>query len=112
MSGAFAGTIPAEIPPLDPEEEKAIVSTLLTELNEKFCVELDPNPSFDRSIPSGRIKKLCDTLKKFNLTKKDTVVIDSLSNTAYLGTDEDGLPIPAAKCNFLKQIYPPSMGKT
>ncbi len=40
---------------------------------------------------------LCDTLKKLNLTEIDTVVIDSMSNTAYLGTDEDSLPIPAVK---------------
>jgi hypothetical protein len=46
---------------------------------------------------SGKIEKLCDTLKKLNLTEKDTVVIDSMSHTAYLGTDEDGLPIPPAK---------------
>jgi hypothetical protein len=35
--------------------------------------------------------------EKINLTEIDTVVIDSMSNTAYLGTDEDGLPIPAEK---------------
>jgi hypothetical protein len=46
---------------------------------------------------SGKIDRLCDTLKKLNLTEIDTVVIDSMSNTAYLGTDEDGLPIPVKK---------------
>ncbi len=46
---------------------------------------------------SGKIEKLCDTLRKLNLTEKDTVVIDPMSNSAFLGTDEDGLPIPAAK---------------
>jgi hypothetical protein len=141
MSGAYAGTIPAEILLLQPEEERAIVETLLTELNEKFCVSLDPNPFLDRSIPpsptahnagrtvffggsnlgriakaaaenghmivdltvkgwipkSGKIGKLCKTLKKLNLTEIDTVVIDFMSNTAFLGTDEDGLPIPGEK---------------
>jgi hypothetical protein len=141
MSGAYAGTIPAEIPPLKPEEESVTVTSMLTELNEKFCVGLDLSPSFDRSIPppltehnngrtvfiggsnlgriakaaaenghmvidltvkgwvpkSGKIEKLCDTLRKLNLTEKDTVVIDPMSNSASLGTDEDGLPIPAAK---------------
>ncbi len=142
ISGAYAGTIPAEIPPLKQEEEKIIVSNLLTELNEKFCVGLDLSPSFDRSIPpplteynngrtvfiggsnlnritkaaakvghmvidltvsgwvpkSGKIEKLCcDTLKKLNLTEKDTVVIHLMSNSAFQGTDEDGLPVPAAK---------------
>jgi hypothetical protein len=51
MSGAHAGTIPAEILPLEPEEERAIVGSMLAELNEKLCVGLDPNPSFDRSTP-------------------------------------------------------------
>ncbi len=46
---------------------------------------------------SGKIGKLCETLKKLNLTEIDTVVIDSMSNTAFLGTDDDGLPIPAEK---------------
>jgi hypothetical protein len=141
MSGAYAGTIPAEILPLRPEEERMIVETMLTELNEKFCIGLDPAPSLDHSTPpsptahntgrtvfiggsnlgriakaaaenghmivdltakgwipkSGKIGKLCETLKKLNLTEIDTVVIDSMSNTAFLGTDEDGLPIPAEK---------------
>ena len=46
---------------------------------------------------SGKIDRLCETLKKLNLTEIDTVVIDSMSNTAFLGTDEDGLPIPVEK---------------
>jgi hypothetical protein len=46
---------------------------------------------------SGKIGGLCETLKKLNLTEIDTVVIDSMPNTAYLGTDEDSLPIPAEK---------------
>ncbi len=45
----------------------------------------------------GKIKKLCETLEKLNLTEIDTVVIDPMSNSAYIGTDEDGLPIPAEK---------------
>ncbi len=45
----------------------------------------------------GKIEKLCETLEKLNLTEIDTVVIDLMSNSAYLGTDEDGLPIPAEK---------------
>jgi hypothetical protein len=50
MSGAYAGTISAEILPLEMEEERAIVGTLLTELNKKFCVSLDPYPSLDQRI--------------------------------------------------------------
>jgi hypothetical protein len=117
------------------------VRTLLTELNEKFCVNLDNNPSFERSIlppftehnpgrtvfigasnlgkiakaaaenghmvvdltsggwlpKPGKIEKTCEILEKLNLTEFDTVVIDPMSNSAFLGTDEDGLPIPAEK---------------
>jgi hypothetical protein len=51
VSGAYAGTIPAEILQLEPEVERELVGSLLSELNEKFCVNLDPNPSLDRSIP-------------------------------------------------------------
>jgi hypothetical protein len=161
VSGAFAGTIPAEILPLEPEEERAIVGSMLTELNEKFCVGLDPNPSLDCSTPpsltahnagrtvfiggsnqiakaaaenghmivdltvkgwipkSGNIGKLCEKLKKLNLTGIDTVVIDSMSNTAFLGTDDDGLPILAEKSeedgryhlNGDLQLAPPSAFK-
>ncbi len=46
---------------------------------------------------SGIIEMLCDTLRKLNLTEKDTVVIDPMSNSAFLCTDEDRLPIPAVK---------------
>jgi hypothetical protein len=46
---------------------------------------------------SGKIDRLCETLQKLKLTEIDTVVIDSMSNTAFLGTDEDGLPIPSEK---------------
>jgi hypothetical protein len=45
----------------------------------------------------SKIEKLCETLEKLNLTEIDTVVINPMSNYAYLGTDEDGLPIPAEK---------------
>ncbi len=50
MSGAFVGTVPAEILPLSKEDETQIVRTLLTELNEKFCVNLDNNPSVPRRL--------------------------------------------------------------
>jgi hypothetical protein len=39
---------------------------------------------------SSKIEKLYETLKKLNLTRNDTVVIDPMSNTAYPYTDEDG----------------------
>jgi hypothetical protein len=45
----------------------------------------------------GKIEKLCEILEKLNLTEFDTVVIDPMSNSAYVGTGEDGLPIPAEK---------------
>ncbi len=134
ISGAFVETVPAEIPPpLSKEKESQIVRTLLTELNTKFCVNLDNNPSSERSLPPlftehnagrtvfigasnlgnghmivdltsggwtpkpGKIEKTCEILEKFNLTEFDTVIINPMLNSAFLGTDEDGLPIPAEK---------------
>ncbi len=35
----------------------------------------------------------------------DTVIIDPMSNSAYLGTDEDGLPIPAEKSDEDGRYY-------
>ncbi len=51
MSQAYVGTVPAEILSLSKEEETQIFCTFLTELNKKFCVNLDSNPSFERSVP-------------------------------------------------------------
>ncbi len=42
-------------------------------------------------------RKAVRNTEKLNLTEIDTVVIDSMSNIAFLGTDDDGLPIPAEK---------------
>jgi hypothetical protein len=63
---------------------------------------------------------MCETLQKLKLTEIDTVVIDSMSNTAFLGTDEDGLPIPSEKSavdgryhlNGDLQLAPPSAFKS
>jgi hypothetical protein len=45
----------------------------------------------------GNIKKVADVLKNLNLKPCDTIVIDSMANSAYFGTDEKGLPMPPAK---------------
>jgi hypothetical protein len=40
---------------------------------------------------TGKIKKMCETVKKkLKLTEQDTIVIDPMSNSAFLGTDDDG----------------------
>ncbi len=36
-------------------------------------------------------------VEQLALTKSDTVVMDLLSNTAYLGTNEDGVPLSAQR---------------
>jgi hypothetical protein len=38
------------------------------------------------------LSKLIEQLKKLKLNKLDTVVLDLLSNTAFMGTDDSGLP--------------------
>jgi hypothetical protein len=45
----------------------------------------------------GNIKKIAEILKNLNLTPCDTIVIDAMANSAYFGTDENGLPMPPAK---------------
>ncbi len=43
--------------------------------------------------PSGQsVSRLCSQLGNLNLTEIDTVVLDLLSNSAYLGTSDNGLP--------------------
>jgi hypothetical protein len=45
----------------------------------------------------GNIKKVAEVLKNLNLQPCDTIVIDAMANSAYFGTDENGLPMPPAK---------------
>jgi len=141
VSGAFDRPIPANITPFTENEEKTIICTVFTELNEKFCVGLDNPPSFSRSIAApptvhsngrtvfvggsnlgkiakaaaekgslvvdltasgwspkpGNIKKVAEILKNLDLKPCDTIVIDAMANSAYFGTDENGLPMPPAK---------------
>jgi hypothetical protein len=141
MSGAFDRPIPAIIPPITESKEKVIISNIFTELNEKFCVDLDDPPSFSRSISAlptvhgsrrtvviggsnlgkiakaavesgsavvyltasgwspkpGNIKKITEVLKNLQLKPCVTIVIDAMANSTYLGTDDNGLPLPSVK---------------
>jgi hypothetical protein len=45
----------------------------------------------------GNIKKVAEVLKNLNLKPCDTIVINAMANSAYFGTDENGLPMPPAK---------------
>jgi len=45
----------------------------------------------------GNIKKIAEILKNLDLKPCDTIVIDAMANSAYFGTDENGLPMPPAK---------------
>jgi hypothetical protein len=45
----------------------------------------------------GNIKKIAEVLKNLSLKPCDTIVIDAMANSAYFGTDENGLPLPPAK---------------
>jgi hypothetical protein len=64
---------------------------------------------------SGRIEKLCETLKKLNLTEFDTVIIDPMLNSAFLGTDKDVCPFPwkspkrmgDTNCGVTSSLTPP-----
>ncbi len=43
------------------------------------------------------ILSLAEILKNLDLKPCDTIVIDAMANSAYFGTDENGLPMPPAK---------------
>jgi hypothetical protein len=45
----------------------------------------------------GNIKKIAEVLKNLSLKPCDTIVIDARANSAYFGTDENGLHMPPAK---------------
>jgi hypothetical protein len=45
----------------------------------------------------GNIKKIAEILKNLSLKPCDTIIIDAMANSAYLGTDENGLPMPPVK---------------
>ncbi len=42
-----------------------------------------------------KISELEKQIDRLELNETDTVVLDLLSNTAYMGTDEEGLPLPS-----------------
>ncbi len=45
----------------------------------------------------GNIKKIAEILKNLSLKPCDTIVIDAMANSAYFGTDANGLPMRPAK---------------
>jgi hypothetical protein len=49
------------------------------------------------SPKQGNIKKITEVLKNLQLKPCVTIVIDAMANSAYLGTDENGLPLLPVK---------------
>ena len=45
----------------------------------------------------GNIKKITEVLKNLQLKPCVTIVIDAMANSTYLGTDDNGLPLPSVK---------------
>jgi hypothetical protein len=58
------------------------------------CVNL-AYPGF--RLEKDKISNVENELKKLNIGEGDTVVLDLLSNAAFIGTDDDGLPTPASR---------------
>jgi hypothetical protein len=58
------------------------------------CVNL-AYPGF--RIEKDMISNVEIELRKLNVVEGDTVVLDLLSNAAFMGTDDDGLPTPASR---------------
>jgi hypothetical protein len=48
-------------------------------------------------LKPGKIAKIADILKNLKLCHNDKIVIDAMANSAFLGTDKDGLPVLPAK---------------
>jgi hypothetical protein len=120
------------------EEEKIIVTALISDLNEFYGVGLDPSPKLERGVSTqvtpitkGRlilvgashmvrlakslgpgvitlaypgfkpsvaaVTHIVEKLGLLKLEKNDTVICDLLSNVAFMGTDEGGLPTEASR---------------
>jgi hypothetical protein len=63
-------------------------------------VEYLPSATVSLAMPGFRPSKekiieLEKQIDRLELSETDTVVLDLLSNTAYMGTDDDGLPLPS-----------------
>jgi hypothetical protein len=52
-------------------------------------------PGFRPKEPN--ISEIAEELQKLNLSSRDTVVLDLLSNSAFMGTDSNGLPTETVK---------------
>ena len=45
----------------------------------------------------ANVEKTISDLNALKIDKNDILVIDSMANAAFMGTNDDGLPIPATK---------------
>jgi hypothetical protein len=120
------------------EEERKIVTALISDLNEFYGVGLNPSPLLERGVPTqvttitkGRIvlvgashmvrlakifgqgvitlaypgfrpnvsaiAQIVEKLESLKLDKNDTVIFDLISNVAFMGTDDGGLPTEASR---------------
>jgi hypothetical protein len=64
-------------------------------------------PGFKPSTESIVVIK--EKLDALSLSASDTVVLDLLSNSAYMGTDVDGLPLPAERAGDSRYHIPGSL---
>jgi len=46
---------------------------------------------------SGNIEKLAEKLRNVSLKTNDRIIIEPMANCAFLGTNDEGLPIPPEK---------------
>ncbi len=83
ISGAFVGTIPAEILPLSRREE--LVGTFITDLNEKFYVGLNSDPSTDRNVPPS--------FTEHNTSKTVFIGASNLGNLAKVATADSHMVV-------------------
>ncbi len=90
----------------------------MTRLAEEMGIDT-VNLAFPGFRPKGKmVDDLADKLLGLKLGKKDTVVVDLLSNIVFMGTDNDGLPAEARRAEDGRYhvigsltIAPPSLTK-
>jgi len=59
-------------------------------------------PVQDLSSPGWKpdmesVEAIAEAVRALNLTSRDSIIIDAWSNSAYLGTDENGFPVKASR---------------
>jgi hypothetical protein len=130
--------LPGSLSPVNTNDERTLLKSIIHELMGSFGVSLNPEPVLERRVatpadPNGtnrfvvigashmtrmseflpqnttvlaypgfrpekcKIAELCGDLARGGTGQQDVVVLDLLSNLAFMGSDSDGIPTPAVR---------------